>query len=113
MNDDLISRQAAIDALDNIKIQRNASWYTYYQQALTVMSRLPSAQTEHATCYLDSPCEYQNINIALPTAEPKKGEWIDALDEDPCYYRCSECGRLSGFLENFCPNCGADMRGEE
>ena len=43
---DLISRQAAIDALDNIKIPRNASWYPYYQQALTVMSRLPSAQPE-------------------------------------------------------------------
>ena len=44
--EDLISRKAAIDALDNIKIPRNASWYPYYQQALTVMSRLPSAQPE-------------------------------------------------------------------
>lgn len=43
---DTISRQAALDALDNIKIPRNASWYPYYQQALTVMSRLPSAQPE-------------------------------------------------------------------
>ena len=41
---DTISRQAAINALDNIKIPRNASWYPYYQQALTAMSRLPSAQ---------------------------------------------------------------------
>lgn len=49
----------------------------------------------------------------ISSAQPKKGEWIDALDEDPCYYRCSECGRLSNFLENFCPECGADMRGEE
>lgn len=43
---DTISRQDAIDALDNIKIPRNASWYPYYQQALTAMSRLPSAQPE-------------------------------------------------------------------
>ena len=44
---DLISRQAAIDALDNIKIPRNASWYPYYQQALTAVSKLPSAQLEN------------------------------------------------------------------
>ena len=50
MKDDLISRQAAIDALDNIKIPRNASWYPYYQQALIVMSRLPSAQPEIIRC---------------------------------------------------------------
>ena len=64
--------------------------------------------------------------------EPKKGKWI--LDEDPhdgdC--RCSACHiaidqmheRNHGLLNaltggkwwtfyNFCPNCGADMRGEE
>ena len=46
---DLISRQAAIDALDNIKIPCNASWYPYYQQALTAISKLPSAKPE--------PCE--------------------------------------------------------
>ena len=44
--DDLISRQAVYDALDNIKIPRNASWYPYYQQALTAVSKLPSAQPE-------------------------------------------------------------------
>ena len=43
---DLISRQAAIDALDNIKIPCNASWYPYYQQALTAVSKLPSVQPE-------------------------------------------------------------------
>ena len=52
---DCISRQAAIDALDNIKIPRNASWYPYYQQALTVMSRLPSTQPEIIHCL---ECEY-------------------------------------------------------
>jgi len=46
---DCISRQTVYDALDNIKIPRNASWYPYYQQALTAVSNLPSAQPE--------PCE--------------------------------------------------------
>lgn len=27
--------------------------------------------------------------------------------------QCSLCGKIVEFSENFCPNCGADMRGEE
>ena len=43
---DLISRQAVLDALNNIEIPRNASWYQYYQQALTAVDKLPPAQPE-------------------------------------------------------------------
>lgn len=41
--DDTISRQAALDALNRIEISRNASWYEFYQKALTVVGTLPSA----------------------------------------------------------------------
>ena len=44
MENDLISRQAAIDALNRIEISRNASWYEFYQKALTAVGNLPSAQ---------------------------------------------------------------------
>nr|DAI51866.1 MAG TPA: hydrogenase/urease nickel incorporation protein [Bacteriophage sp.] len=27
-------------------------------------------------------------------------------------YRCSECGRRTAIAENYCPNCGAYMMGE-
>ena len=43
---DIISRQAVLDALNNIEIPRNASWYQYYQQALTAVDKLPPAQPE-------------------------------------------------------------------
>ena len=47
---------------------------------------------------------------ALPSAEPKTGKWIDGNWS----IRCSECGySMPWAVRNFCPNCGADMRGEE
>lgn len=57
---------------------------------------------------------------AEPTAEPNKGHWKprkhyvsplhEAFVED---YECSNCHFQSGELEwNYCPICGAKMRGE-
>lgn len=50
------------------------------------------------------------------TAEPerKKGEWImiPAFEN----MRCSNCKNVFGdemYPRNYCPNCGAKMRGEE
>ena len=42
--------------------------------------------------------------------EPKRGEWLDAREEDPCWYICSECKRMVDDNSNYCPNCGTDMR---
>lgn len=28
-------------------------------------------------------------------------------------YKCSECGDIYDLYSNFCPNCGADMRGDK
>lgn len=56
-----------------------------------------------------------------PTIEERKtGKWIEQDDGwDGVYYECSCCkeaftlidGTPSDNLYNFCPNCGADMRG--
>ena len=46
----------------------------------------------------------------LPSVQPsRKGHWIWVKD----YCKCSECGIGMGHTEyDFCPNCGADMRGD-
>jgi len=50
--------------------------------------------------------------------ERKKGKWETAyLDHEafgvrPTAWYCSECHQITSFRTFFCPNCGADMRGE-
>ena len=67
-----------------------------------------------------------NVNIdefldGVPTAdvvERKRGKWIEINDGLVKGY-CSQCEWLSYYYENeiigmnYCPNCGADMRGDE
>lgn len=46
----------------------------------------------------------------------EKGEWIPMYDRwgdivtTVCGYECSKCGEWNADNDNFCPNCGADMR---
>ncbi len=52
-----------------------------------------------------------------PMPEQKKGKWIDVQDPYGFFETipvCSECGCTTKMRDkyNFCPNCGADMRGE-
>lgn len=49
---------------------------------------------------------------AADVEEVRHGRWIEASAEDPCEYRCSECGWLTDDEWNYCPYCGALMNGE-
>lgn len=40
-----------------------------------------------------------------------RGEWIEENDYMG-FYDCSECGYKVGIMNRYCPNCGADMRGD-
>lgn len=61
---------------------------------------------------LDDKKTIEQIIDEQPTIEPKKGKWLELDFADAWEYKCDQCGKLSDFEENFCPNCGADMRGE-
>lgn len=57
---------------------------------------------------------------SLPSAEPerKKGKWIFHIDDlfpEESTQECSVCHEEESiriYNDNFCPNCGADMRSE-
>ena len=62
-------------------------------------------------------CEaFNKTRLLIPQPERKKGKWIDetfkpwGLVHHP--YKCDQCGEHSEADSDFCPNCGADMRGE-
>lgn len=60
--------------------------------------------------------EIREALATVPSTE-KRGKWIPHEDEDGEHYgdKCSECGEwyvMPYGKTNFCPNCGAYMRGE-
>ena len=59
---------------------------------------------------------YNDLGIIVDTKaeERKKGKWLQNKDDSAgCgYFICSECKRDFYDTWNFCPECGADMRGE-
>lgn len=80
---------------------------------------------EDPTCPLHiAATVYQYITEApaADVVERKRGEWVwkteSKLDEHTGEYwgeeycSCPFCGKDSDWEHNFCPNCGADMRGD-
>lgn len=68
---------------------------------------------------MDERTRLKYIVADAPTIEErKKGKWIPCFDEEdyPLGCKCSVCNEtyvMPYGLSNFCPNCGAEMRGEE
>ena len=55
-----------------------------------------------------------NLEVRCRIAEedkPKRGEWRDTGSGQECS-RCHEIQYGYDNYRNFCPNCGADMRGD-
>lgn len=52
----------------------------------------------------------------MPPVTPQrpKGKWIEIeIDAGEFIYKCTKCGMRVINPYNYCPNCGADMRGGE
>lgn len=71
-------------------------------------------------CYCDEYSMVGMLNSLPPSqSEREKGKWIVTSEFEDCrYVKCNQCKVTQVFyynkpLTNFCPNCGADMRGLE
>lgn len=102
---DLISRQALCDDLREYKVHP-----------------VPvSSDESEVKGYNDGIDLAISVIAEFPSAEPerKKGKWIYDTErvwhDGGIYvqYHCSECRfQIIGSLYNYCPYCGADMRGD-
>ena len=71
-------------------------------------------------CTEDGDCRVEKWIDTFPSADRPQGEWIDT-GKDPdhshpltaIWYRCSECGDGTNTKTNYCPNCGAQMKGAD
>lgn len=60
--------------------------------------------------------QIRGMLMDVPSADVapvRHGRWVVIDAEEPRRYGCSECKRLSWHMENYCPNCGARMDGED
>ena len=86
--------------------------YVEREQALDVID-LADFIADERGLLLDAD-SVQACLLDIPTADVQpvaRGEWELVDGAEPRRYGCSVCKRLSWDETNFCPNCGADMRG--
>ena len=96
---DLIERQAAIDALK----EKRDSAKEWYEEASASGDEMSLARAESAMMTF---IECSLTIKKLPSVTPQRtGKWIDD--------NCSECGFYvhHGDMRNYCPKCGAKMIG--
>ena len=106
--DDLISRQDAINLIQEDKIKLVEPYLSIYKSS----GCIKEAETQVMTC--DRHIEMIKNLPSVDVVERKKGEWIfnptDAIEMMFTKPKCSECGFESADGGNFCSNCGSDMR---
>lgn len=97
MNDDLIRRSDAIEAIEEV------DWY-HQNKNKDIVSGANSA--EHQAWYKADDV-YKALE-AVPSADRPQGEWIDAGSW--MGFDCSRCECHSRYITPFCPQCGAQMK---
>lgn len=82
----------------------------------------PQYSEEYKRGFNDAVDATLNIIQKAPTVDPvPKGKWIRNFDGNEWHWFCSNCKEQwyeedlwmgGNDFPNFCPNCGADMRGD-
>ena len=78
----------------------------YREDAIKVVSHI-------AMECIDKKTRIELIN-AIPSADRLQGKWIDISEWYAPRQKCSICETVvDGYGSNYCPNCGAKMKGAD
>ncbi len=93
------------------------------EQAVAILKPLRDMMRDQNGCPIsDAYFALDKAITSLLQPQRTKGKWIEQEDYNlDTYYDCSVCGESWCTIDgtpwdngmNFCPNCGADMRGEQ
>jgi len=75
------------------------------KKVLSMIDRMPTIEPRCEVCEA-----FNKTRLLIPQPQRKKGKWL--LQDG---YRCSFCNyklQITG-IPNTCPNCGAEMEGQE
>lgn len=114
---DLISRDQVLHEIGQLSLaweygQGVADCHAIIENALAVESRPKGEYTEEDMKRTIK----ENFDIGYEMAKNKYGRPQGEWKIDGCLIVCDQCGRIllkASELYNFCPQCGADMRGEK
>jgi len=113
--EDTISRQAAIDAVNNAFDRETLLMGFVRSIAVRAIRDMPSAEPEKVCIARINLSEEQvreaferakNETVQVLPPAQKKGHWID----EETNYLCSECHRGCWVNSDYCPWCGAKMK---
>ncbi len=111
-----MTREEAIEVIRNLQInigRRNGKHLIQVAMNMAIEA-LEKYEEAYEHGWTEAECKYREI------LERKRGEWIQIEDVDAngnALYECpfcrkSDCHAVSQTV-SYCPNCGADMRGED
>lgn len=99
----LIDANALIEALPIVTEDRKITLYGAVADFMIMISAMPTVdavEVVHGRWLVSGMCDHKQARFRNPD------KWT--------IYKCSECGYGNGRRKNanYCPNCGADMRGD-
>ena len=119
---DLISKQAAIDVVDSEVVSANPEHFKSSEKFIEFMddSDISSFGEWQWVNGFNTALTAVGIDLKkLPPAQPerKRGKWLDIMVGEMPAQACNQCNTFyplayTGGGHRYCPNCGADMRGE-
>ena len=107
MNNDLISREALKEQFNGVPNSKDKDIALMLIDNATTVP-LPDFKEGYKQAIIDGKTNY-STNYSNETSK-----WIKMSDRYGIYFACYKCGYdRERATTNFCPNCGAEMRGED